>query len=225
MKNIFLVLVLTLVSNFIFSQEKITKNLGDFNKLKVFRGLNVELIRSDEPKSVVEGEKSEEVVIKNVNGLLKITLKTMESFSADKVNITIYFKNNIDLLDANEGAVIRSDETFSQEKIVLKAQEAGNISINIKTNEVEVKSVTGGKIKLSGFSKNQNASVNTGGTYMGGDLETESTIVKSSTGSDAVVYASKSIDANANLGGTITIKGDPEEVKKKESLGGYIRDK
>ncbi len=220
-----IVLILVLISNFAFSQEKITKNLGDFDKLKVFRGLKVDLIRSDEPKSVVEGEKSEEVVVKNVNGFLKITMKTMESFSADKVKVTIYFKNDINLIDANEGAVIRSDETFSQDKMVLKAQEAGNISLNIKTNEVDVKSVTGGKIKLSGFSKNQNASVNTGGSYKGGDLETESTVVKCSTGSDAVVYASKSIDANANLGGTITVKGDPEEVKKKESLGGYIRNK
>jgi len=220
-----IVLILVLISNFAFSQEKITKNLGDFDKLKVLRGLKVDLVRSDEPKSVIEGEKSEEVVIKNVNGLLKITMKTMESFSADKVKVTIYFKNDINLIDANEGAVIRSDETFSQDKMKLKAQEAGNISLNIKTNDVDVKSVTGGKIKLSGFSKNQKASVNTGGSYKGGDLETESTVVKCSTGSDAVVYASKSIDANANLGGTITVKGDPEEVKKKESLGGYIKNK
>jgi len=223
MKNI--VLALFLITNIAFGQEKITKNLGDFDKLKTYRGLSVELIRSDEPKSVVEGEKSEEVVIKNVNGVLKISMKTMETFSADKAKVTIYFKNNIYLIDANEGSSIKSDETFTQDKIELKVQEAGKIKINIKTDEVIVKSVTGGRIELSGFATNQNATVNTGGSYDGGDLETESTTIKCSTGSDAVVYASKSIDANANLGGTIKVKGDPEEVNKKESLGGYIRDK
>lgn len=222
MKNV--VLALFLIANIAFGQEKITKNLGDFDKLKTYRGLTVELIRSDEPKSVVEGEKSEEVVIKNVNGVLKISMKTMETFSADKAKVTIYFKSNIYLIDANEGSSISSDETFTQDKIELKVQEAGKIKINIKTDQVTVKSVTGGRIELSGFARNQNATVNTGGTYKGGNLETESTVIKCSTGSDAVVYASKSIDANANLGGSITVKGDPEEVNRKESLGGYIRD-
>jgi hypothetical protein len=31
------------------------------------------------------------------------------------------------------------------------------------------------------------------------------------------------VDAKASTGGTISISGEPEEVKKSESLGGYIR--
>ncbi len=218
------VLVIFFVSNFVFSQETITKNLGDFDKIKTYRGLKVELIRSDTPKYTLEGEKSDEVIIKNVNGLLKISMKAIETFYADEVRVSIYFKDNINLIDANEGSVVKSDETFEQKKIELKAQEAGRIMIKIKAEHVDVKSVTGGKIELEGYSKNQSVLVNTGGTYKGGSLETENTTVKASTGGTATVNASILVDANANLGGTITVKGNPKEIKKEESLGGYIRD-
>jgi hypothetical protein len=218
------VFVIFLISSFVFSQEEITKNLGDFHTLKTYRGLVVELVRSDTPKSVVEGEKSEEVIIKNVNGVLKITLKTLESFSAERVKVTIYFKDDIQLIDANEGSKVKSEETFAQEKIELKTQEAGKIDLKLRTEQLIVKSVSGGFVELDGYSKNSDISVNTGGSYKGGNLETETTKVKSSTGSSAVIYASKSVDANANLGASITIIGNPEEINKKETLGGYVKD-
>jgi Putative auto-transporter adhesin, head GIN domain len=151
-------------------------------------------------------------------------MKAIETFYADEVKVSIYFKDNIDLIDANEGSTVKSDATFKQKKIELKAQEAGRIKIKINTDHVDVKSVTGGKIELEGYAKNQNVLVNTGGVYKGGDLETENTTVKASTGGNAIVHASILVDANANLGGTITVKGDPQDLKKEESLGGYIRD-
>ena len=52
---------------------------------------------------------------------------------------------------------------------------------------------------------------------------TEYTNVSASTGSNCVVNATKMIDANAKIGATITVKGDPKEIKKAESLGGYVR--
>ncbi len=48
MKRIlYAVLFITSIS---FAQEKITTNLGDFHTLKTYRGLQVELIKSDDAK-------------------------------------------------------------------------------------------------------------------------------------------------------------------------------
>ena len=218
------VLVIFLISGLINSQEKITKNLGDFHEIKTYRGLEVELIRSESPKAIIEGEKSEEVIIKNTNGVLRISMTVLETFSADDAKVTIYFSKKIDIIDVNEGSVVSSEETFEQEKIELRSQEAGSITLKVKTDQIDIKVISGGEIETEGYSKNQNVKVNTGGIYKGKQLETEYTNVTSSTGSSATVNALKLVDANANLGGTITIKGDPEEIKKKESLGGYIRE-
>jgi len=216
-------IVLLFISNLIFSQEKITKNLGDFSELKTFRGLKVALIKSDTPKIIIEGEKSNEVVVKNINGVLKISMTVMESFSANQAKVFVYYAKDIDIIDVNEGSLVSAEEPIKQEKLVLKAQEAGTIDLSVETTYLEIKSISGGEIILNGFTKNQNVKVNTGGFYKGKNLETEYTNVSASTGGTAVIKASKLVDANANLGAMITVKGDPEEIKKKESLGGYVK--
>ncbi|NOQ92259.1 MAG: DUF2807 domain-containing protein [Flavobacteriaceae bacterium] len=221
MKKVLIVLVF--ISNLVFSQDKVSQNLGDFNVLKTYRGLHIKLVKSKDQKIVIEGEKSEEVIVKNTNGVLKITMTVLETFSADEARVTVYFNNNIDIIDVNEGSFVSSNEIFKQEKIELKSQEAGKIDIELKTNYLDVKVVSGGEIILKGFTKNQNVKANTGGFYKAKALETEYTNVTASTGATATVYASKLVDANANLGATITVKGEPTEIKKKESLGGYIR--
>ncbi len=221
MKKVLIVLVF--ISNLVFSQDKVTQNLGDFNILKTYRGLHIELVKSKDQKIVIEGEKSEEVIVKNINGVLKITMTVLKTFSADEARVTVYFNNNIDIIDVNEGSLVSSNEIFKQEKIELKSQEAGKIDLELKTNHLDAKVVSGGVITLKGFAKNQNVKVNTGGLYKAQELETEYTNIVASTGSVATISASKLVDANANLGATITIIGEPIEIKKKESLGGYIR--
>lgn len=219
-----LALLLFFIYNFTFAQGIITKNLGDFNEVKVYRGLTVELIKSKIPKVVIEGEKSKEVIIKNVNGVLKISLSILETFSADEVTVFLYYSNDIDIIEANEGSVIRSDEKFKQNKISIFSEEAGQVNITVKTDQLDVKVTTGGQATLEGYSKNQNIIGYTGGIYNGGDIKTDYTKVISSTGAIITVNASKLVDASAKLGGIVNINGDPKEIKKKESLGGYIKD-
>ncbi len=221
MKKVLIVLIF--ISNLIFSQDKVNKNLGDFNVLKTYRGLHIKLVKSKDNKIVIEGEKAEEVIVKNTNGVLKITMTVLETFAADQARVTIFFNNNIDVIDVNEGSFVTSNETFKQEKIELKSQEAGKIELELKTNYLDVKVVSGGEIILKGSSKNQNVKTNTGGFYKAKELKTEYSNITASTGATATVNASKMVDANANLGATITVKGEPEEIIKKESLGGYVR--
>ena len=218
-----LVFTLMFVTSFCFAQEKVTMNLGDFHSLKTYRGLQVELIKSDESKVIIDGNRSSEVTVKNNNGTLKISMSITHTFSADDVMVYLYYKDDINLIDANEGSHIFSDEVFKQEKITCKAQEAGRIVLELDSDQLDVTVVTGGEVRLKGVSKNQNVKSNTGGIYKGERLETEYTNVSAKTGGTAKVMASKLVDASASTGGVISIDGDPEEVKKSESLGGYVK--
>ena len=218
-----LVFILMFISALGIAQEKVTMNLGDFHSLKTYRGLQVELIKADAAQLVIDGKRSSEVTVKNNNGTLKISMSISHTFSADDVMVYLYYKDNIDVIDANEGSYIFSEEILKQEKLTAKAQEAARIKLKIETEQLDVAVVTGGEVNLIGTSKNQNIKSNTGGMYKGEELETEYTQVSSYTGGTASVKASKLVDAIASTGGIISIIGEPEEVKKSESLGGYIR--
>ena len=94
------------ISITLLSQSKRVNNLGDFNVLKVYNGIEVQLIKSNEAKLEITGEKSEIVKIKNVNNTLKLSLpfslKPLNNYANGKVLIKIYYKNKIDVIDANQ---------------------------------------------------------------------------------------------------------------------------
>src|SRR5690606_32779029 len=78
------------------------KNLGDFNKLKVYDRIEVELIKSDDNKVVVTGNNTEDVIFVNKNGNLKIKMSLKKAFDGNLTTVQLYYKT-IDVIDVNEG--------------------------------------------------------------------------------------------------------------------------
>ena len=220
-----LALLLLFTSSLVFAQETIETKLGDYNTLKIFSGLKVELIKSDVSKVVVTGSKADQVSIKNKNGILKFSIKFIEGFKYDDVSIQLYYINNIPTLDANEGSHIFSDAVLKQQHLELKTQEGAHIDAILDVKDLTVKTVSGGIIEVSGTVQNQTIESNTGGIYEGFDVESTHTTATSSAGAVVEVSVSEMLDAKANFGGTIYYKGNPEEVKTKKVIGGKIESK
>ncbi|NLP59085.1 head GIN domain-containing protein [Lutibacter sp. B1] len=220
-----LTLLLILSCTITFAQEPITTKLGDFNTLKVFNGLTVELQKSSEAKIVITGSQADDVSIKNSNGVLKVRLKFPESFSAENVKIVLYYTNNIDVLDANEGGKIISDETFYQQHLEVKVQEGAKIELSIDVKHLTIKAVSGGIIELEGVTENQSIEATTGAIYEAFDLQSKQTYVVAASGARVEVKTSEVLDAKVRFGGSIYYKGAPEVLKTKKVLGGTIKDK
>jgi hypothetical protein len=220
-----LALLLTLTCSILFAQEPITKNLGDFNTIKVYNGLTVKLQKSSTSKIEISGEKSEDVSIKNANGILKIRLKFPEGFTAEDVKITVFYNSNIDVLDANEGGNIISDETINQQHLEVKVQEGARIELPVETKYLVVKAVSGGIITLTGVTQNQTIEATTGAIYNAFDLQSKQTEVTAASGATVEVKTSEVLDAKVRFGGTIYYKGTPEVLKTKKIIGGTIKDK
>lgn len=220
-----IVVVLLFTTSFLFSQESIVTKLGDFTTLKVFSGLDVELISSDEAKVIITGSKADQVSVKNKNGILKFSLKYTDGFKKGDVAIQVYYLNKIDVLDANEGSHIYSNKVLNQQHLELKTQEGADIDVDIDVKYLTVKSVSGGIVDVSGITQNQTVDVNTGGIYQGYDLESKQATVTCSAGGIIKVNVSEMLDATVNFGGTIYYKGNPEELKTKKVIGGKIESK
>ena len=96
------------------AQTTVTKNLGDFSILKVYNGIEVELIKSSDQKIQITGQKSESVSIKNIDNTLKISLpfslNPNKNLAKNEVLVTIYYNKNIDVIDANEASTITAKE-------------------------------------------------------------------------------------------------------------------
>ncbi|MFK5880181.1 MAG: head GIN domain-containing protein [Flavobacteriaceae bacterium] len=219
---ILLLLISTTIS---FSQETINAKLGSFDEIKVFSGLKITLIKADVAEIEISGKKSSELVYKNVNGRLKLSMRFPETFNASDVEVILYYSENINMIDVNEGSVIASKEIFKQDKMELKSQEGAYIKLSIDVTYLTIRSVLGGSITVSGTVDNQDIEANTGGSYDGYFLEANSTTAVAASGATIKVNTRDLLDATVRFGGNIYYKGKTSEVIKNKVIGGTIESK
>jgi hypothetical protein len=220
MKYITTILIL-LVSIASYAQRMVEKEVGNFNEIKVFDLIEVNLINSTENKVIVKGRNTESVKIINDNGILKLRMQLEERFDGNQTFVEVYY-TDIDIIDANEGSEIVSAETIERNKIELRAQEGGRIKVGLQVNFAEIKSVTGGIIEASGLAKSQEVTLNTGGIFEGSSLKTQDTKVRITAAGEAEVYAAQKVDIKVTAGGDVKVYGNPKEINKKKFAGGRI---
>lgn len=204
----------------LFSQSE--KNLGDFNEIKVYDRIEVNLIKSNENKVVISGKNTNDVVFVIKNNILKIRMSLEKSFDGAETTVKVHYKQ-IDIIDANEGAYIQSNDIFDQFEIDLRTQEGGKIKLQLKDlTFLNIKAISGGSIEATGNSKNQNIDINTGGNYSGKNLITENSEVIIRAAGEANIYATKEVIAKVRAGGSVYIYGNPEKIDENTVFGGKI---
>ncbi|MGB5821562.1 MAG: head GIN domain-containing protein [Saonia sp.] len=220
MKKI-LTLCLALVATTAFAQRIIDKEVGDFNEIKVFDLIEVNLIKSDENRILIKGDNVYDIKWVNKNGVLKLRMQLEKKFQGEDTLIEVYY-TDLDIIDGNEGAKIVCNELVERDHIELKAQEGARIKIGMDVENVDIRAVSGGIVEASGLAKNQVIVLNTGGIFEGRELKTEYTSVKISAGGEAELYASDQVDINVRAGGDVYVYGSPKQVNKNTLAGGRI---
>ena len=221
MKGLFTLLVLVYAVS-LTAQNSIEKTIGEFTELKVFDLIEVEMIKSNENKVTISGKNNKDVVVNNKNGKLKIKLNIEKLFDGNNTKVTLYY-TTVDVLDANEGAKIYSNDEIKQFELDLRSQEGGIINAVCDVSYLNVKAVTGGIVEVSGKSKKQNISLLTGGVFKGENNETENTEVSINAAGEAYINASKVVDIKIRAGGDVFVYGNPETVNESKVLGGRVK--
>ncbi|WP_055444148.1 head GIN domain-containing protein [Lacinutrix himadriensis] len=221
MKNLLYVLFacITITS---FAQESQENVIGAFSEIKVYDRIEVALIKADENKVVVSGKNTKDVVIVHKGDILKIRMTLQKAFNGEDTTVQVYY-TTLDVIDANEGTFIGSNDEIEQFDLKVKAQEGGSVSLNVKgLNYLDIKAVSGASIKITGTAVNQTIDINTGGSYKGKDLVAENTTVTIKAAGTAYTNTIKKVEAKVRAGGSVYIYGNPETVDENTILGGKI---
>ena len=202
---------------------QVTKELGEFDTVKVYDKLSVKLVQSSENKVVIKGAREAELEAVNKNGILKLRMPFPKLLSGNDLQVTLYYKH-IELIDANEGAAVTSDGTIKATSFKVSAQEGAKINVGLDVDKLKVSSVSGGEITATGKAANLDASLGAGGYFLGSKLVTSQTKVSVSAGGKADVNASTLVDAKVSAGGSIYIYGKPRQINQKTVFGGKIEE-
>lgn len=206
------------------TNAQVTRNLGDFDEVKVFDKINVKLIEASENKIVVTGARADEVETVNKNGELKIRMPFPQLLSGEDIMVKLYFKN-LESIAVSEGSYVSSEEDFKQTSLDLNAKSGGEINLDLNVDKVIVKANAGGIVTLSGKAKNQDVVITSGGILNAKDLETSQTTISVAAGGKSEIHASTLVDAKVRAGGSIFIYGKPKQINKEVFIGGTILEK
>ena len=223
MKKYFSLIVILLITYGGLAQREIVKELEPFTEIKAFDRIKTVLIKSNENKIVITGEDQDDAEISIKNGLLKIKMEFENQIDGGDVTAKVYYMQSLTLIDANEGAVITSEDTFSDPDMNVAAQEGGKITLNIDTDNIYVKSTSGAAVTLKGKAKVQEAIANAGGKIHNKELLTTETKVQVFAGGSANVHATEKMAAKVKAGGSIFIYGNPKDLKRDKVFGGKIK--
>jgi hypothetical protein len=170
----------------------------------------------------LSGENQEDVKIFENNGVLKITMDLDQFISSNTVDVELYYTEALTIIDANENAKIISNAPLKGEKLEIKAQESGIVSLALDMEYVLVKCNTGSETTLTGTSKIQDVSVNTGGKVYHKELLVKETSVTVLGGGHAEIHGTEKVIARVKAGGSIEVYGKPRIIEKDATFGGNI---
>ena len=219
MKHIIYILLLFTIP--VISQVKIDRDLGDFSKVAVYDGINLDLVKSDENKVEITCKNTSFVVVKNKNGDLKIRLNLERRFSGDRTKVTLYYKSLYNII-SHEGSNIFSKDTLKQADLNVKANSGSTQNFLVNLNTLNTVAATGANINISGKVEYHDTTVSTGAEINAEKLRTTETYATSTTGGVLNVSANKELEANSKLGGIINVHEKTDKITESISVGGVV---
>ena len=222
MKKLILLTFLGIISTFtVFSQSIVERNIGDFNRLKVYDLLNIELIKSSINKVEISGEFPSFTIVKNKNGELKIRMGLEKRFRGSKTNVKLYYKK-IDKINTHEGAIVFSKDTIKQEKILIKADSGSIQDYILDVKDISTKINTGSIVYLTGKTDRHIGKITTGGELNAEILKSEQSKIYVNTGSIADVSAKDLLELNIRTGGIVNVYSKTKRTKENIRTGGKV---
>jgi hypothetical protein len=218
------VVIITLVFLSQMVNAQVTRNLGDFDEVKVFDKINVKLIPASENKVVITGDRADEVETVNKNGELKIRMPFPQLLSGNNIVVKLYF-TTIESISASEGSYVSSEADFKHTILDLNAKSGAEIKVAINVEKVNIKSSAGATVTVSGKATNQDVVITSGGILKAKDLHTTQTSISVAAGGKSEIYATTLVDAKVKAGGSIYIYGKPKQINKEVFIGGTIIEK
>lgn len=224
MKRMILLTFLLPAFSFIIPAQEIKKEvreLQNFDKIRVSKGINVTLVEGEKPQAEINIENAEtsDVIIEQKGRNLTVKMRT-RVYKDVAVNVYVTYKS-LGEISTGLGGSVESDDLIEADQLVLEAGMDGKIDIEVEVKKLVV-SASAAHIEVIGTADYIDVTTSTGGKYLGANLKTKEALVRANTGGLAQVWVTEKIEATAGSGARIEYAGNPPKVEAKQTLGGKV---
>lgn len=219
MKKIFVCLFLSVF--YFANAQTITKNPGDFETVRVFDKISVQLFPAKEAKVELKGARANEVELINKGGALTLRMPLLKLLQGESIEAVVYFVS-LESVEANEGTFVVCTSPIENINFKLNVKEGAQVSLFLKTSKTTVSIASGGILKLQGTTDNQDIVMKAGGELDAKDFISKQTTISVNAGGIAYIFATEFVEAKVRAGGSIYIHGKPRKIDQKTVISGEI---
>jgi hypothetical protein len=199
-----------------------TRDLGEFSKISVSRGMNVYITQGTSTKVTVKADENLLKVIDTYvdDETLKVSCtKMIRNATSNKVYVTVTDLENI---KSTSGSNIFSEDSLRTGNLEIKSTAGSNVRLSIEAGDLNVSASAGSNIFLKGMAKSVVMKANSGSNIKAGDLQTGNCEVKVSSGANIWIKVQNGLNARASSGGNIWYSGEPSPLEIEKSSGGNV---
>lgn len=202
---------------------------GAFTQISVATGIQLYLTQGNETSLAisVSNEKYNKIFkTEVVNGVLKIYMDIKEiGWLKDKNRLLKAYLSikTLEKLTASSGAEVFTADTLNVNGFIMKFSSGAQFNGVIKATDLQIDQSSGSEINISGAAANLKIRVSSGASFSGYYLITQNCTAKASSGADANITVTNTLDAHASSGGTIQYKGNGSVKTLRANSGGSVR--
>jgi hypothetical protein len=209
----------------LWAQQTETRSLSSFKGIKVSQAIDAYLKKGDKESVRVEvtGGSLSDVITEVEGSSLRIRMRDSHNFWS-KANVKVYVTYvNLEKISASSASSVFSDGVIKTGNIDIAVSSAANVELSLDANSVMVDTSSAGEVVLEGKSPKLEVEVSSAGDVDAYKLESETVVVKVSSGGEAKLSVSKDLEANASSGGDIRYRGNPSRTNTNSSSGGSVK--
>jgi len=201
------------------------RQVGEFDKIKVTRGMNVYITQGSPAKVVVIADSNLHDVIETEvrGGVLEISVKENIRWAKEKkVMVTV---DKLLGVETNSGANAWSQSQIMSENLKLNASSGANLTMEVNAKSLSAECSSGANIHLSGLAKEAELDASSGANLKGEALKADDCKMGASSGGNVSATVVVKLDAKASSGGNVVYYGEPTSTNVNSSSGGNIHHK
>lgn len=198
----------------------------DYEDIKVGGFFDVDLVSGNEGTITLEGEGNllSYLKVEVVDNTLRIYTEKNRYISPSKgktIKITVPFES-INQVSLSGSGDIRTKNTIQSETFVANLSGSGDLTLDLKSNQVEVNLSGSGDIVITGNTENLSSKLAGSGDIDASELNAKNVDVAVAGSGDSKVNCTESLKARVSGSGDIQYKGNPKEKDTKVNGSGEI---
>jgi hypothetical protein len=195
-----------------FAQKTVT--LKDFKNVAISGDIEMELIKANENKLVIDSDEDDEINISQEKGSLKLE---------GEGHVTLYYKGELENLAAGSDAKIHSNDVIKSKSLAIAAASDAEIKLNVDVKKLKINAASDAEVTLTGTATDSDVSLASDAELHAQGLNMINTTIVLSSDAHATINATGNVTATVGSDGELEIHGNPKNVVESKGSDAEIR--